>query len=485
MSHLSSASRVNSVLLFGLLSIVMLVPRSVQAQKNSPDIPVVSNVVAIQGARIVQAPGRVIESGTIVFRDGVIESVGRRVDIPYDAQIIDGDSLTVYAGLIDVLSNVAVPAPASPTQRGPGQQQQATNRAFPTFERAGITPEKDVRPLLDPSDKSVEAHRNLGFTTVVTVPHGRMLPGTASIALLSGSDAAAMVVQGEQPVVFEYQGARGVYPGTPMAMMSKFRQLFREADRRMKVQAMYDDDPTGMTLPPYDAVHGTFGSIINRDKRVFAFTRDALEVHRTLSLQSELGFDLVLTGLSGGFDTVDKVAAADAGVALTLNVPDKPEWAAEVGKDSLDQILAAFDEETRTATFRDVEAERRNLEAKQLQSRARYVSMPAQYADAGVSFAFTSYGMEAKDVTSSVREYVGAGLSRDDMLAAFTTHAADLLGLSGFMGSLDEGKMANLVVTNGDLFAEKTKVRYVFVDGSKYEIASAKGGNGPNGRRGR
>jgi len=248
---------------------------------------------------------------------------------------------------------------------------------------------------------------------------------------------------------------------------------------------MYDDDPTGMVRPPYDAVHGTFNSIIDRDTRVFAFTRDALEVHRTLSLQSELGFDLALMGLSGGFDTVDKVAEANVDVALTLDIPDKPEWAAEVGKDSLDQILAAFDEESRTATFRDVEAERRNLEAKQLLSRARYVSMPAQYAEAGVLFSFTSYGMEAKEIAKSVHEYLDAGLSQDAMLAAFTTHAADLLGLSESMGSLDVGKMANLVVTQGDLFAEKSKVRYVFVDGSKYAIASDKKGTGPNGRRGR
>ena len=185
----SFQARQSCMLFFGALLLVTgLRPDSLYAQKDSADIPTVSTTYAMEGARIVQAPGQVIESGTIVFRDGVIEAVGRRVSVPYDASVIDGTGLTVYAGFIDVLSRVGVP---QPERTAPAS---VPDRGNPTFERAGITPEKQVREDLDSSDKSVDAHRKLGFTTVHTVSHGNMLPGAGAIALLTGKDADAMVV---------------------------------------------------------------------------------------------------------------------------------------------------------------------------------------------------------------------------------------------------------------------------------------------------
>ncbi len=466
MFHTFHRCRTDLTLLASALLIVGATPYDAFAQKDSPDIPTVSNVVAIQGARIVQAPGRVIESGTVVFRDGVIEAVGRRVEIPYDASIIDGTDLTIYAGFIDGLTNVGVPEPEEDTEAPPP----VPDRGNPTFERAGITPEKDVRILLDPSDESVEAHREIGFTTVHTVPYGRMLPGTSAVALLTGDDAADMIYSSTAATMFKFQGARGVYPGTPMGIMAKFRQIYKEAERRRHLESMYQEDPVGMVRPPYDPVHSAFIPIIEGDQRVFAFTDDALEIHRALKLKEELGIDMVIAGLSAGFDAIDHISETAVPVALTLGVPEKPKWAAEIKTDSLDQILGSYTDETRTATFRDVEAERRNLEAKQLISRARYIGMPAAYEEAGIPFAFTSYGVRTCDITSNLSEFIEGGLSEDAALAALTTNASDLLGLSASMGTVEVGKMANLIVTAGNVFDKETKVKFVFVDGHKYEI---------------
>ena len=441
------------------------IPDQAFAQKDSPDIPVVSTVTAIQNARIVQAPGQVIESGTIVFRNGVITAVGRRAEIPYDAHVIDGgDSLTVYAGFIDALSHVGIPEP-----RNQGQPESVPDRSNPPYERAGITPELSARIALDPEDDSVEAMRNAGFTTVLVAPRGRMLPGQATLALLAGTKASDMVLQGVQPMFFQFQGAQGVYPGTPMAIMSKFRQLYREADRRMKLEALYAEDPSGLSKPPFDQVHEAFFPVISGDRPVIMWADEVLEIHRAMKLQEELGFSLMLAGLEGGYDTVDKVSASGIPVTLTLDLPDKPRWAAKVEADSLQQVLDAYDDETRTATFRDVEAEQRNLESRQLWSRARYVGMAAMYEEAGVPFAFSSMGVDAKDIHGNLREMIGEGLSPDAALAALTTHAAAILGLTNKMGALQTGMMANLVVTHGDLFEEDTAIKMVFVNGHVFE----------------
>ncbi len=448
------------------------VPDKAFGQKNSPDIPVVSNVVAIENARIVQAPGRVIESGTVVFRDGVITAVGRRVDVPYDAHVIAGDSLTVYAGFIDALSHVGIPAP-----RNQGQPESVPDRSNPPFDRAGITPEASARPALNPEHDDLEKLRLAGFTTVMVAPRGRMLPGQATMALSSGTNGSDMILQGMQPMFFQFRGAQGVYPGTPMAIMSKFRQLFREADRRMKLEAMYAEDPNGLTRPPFDAVHEAFFPVISRERHVLVWTDEVLEIHRAMSLQEDLGFSMILAGLSGGFDTVDKVSSSGLPIALTLDLPDKPRFAAKIKQDSLQHILDSYNEETRTATYRDVEAEKDNLEARQLWSRNRYVGTAALYEEAGVPFAFTTMGVEPGDVHENLREMIAAGLSSDAALAALTTNAAALLNASGRMGSVETGKMANLVVTEGDVFDQDSSVKMIFVAGQLHEPSREGSGN--------
>ena len=462
----------------------VLAPQIAFAQKNSADIPTVSNVVAIQGATIVLSPGNSIEEATVVFRNGVIEAVGKRATVPYDAQLIDGKGLTVYAGFIDALSQIGVPAPDNTTNNG--QQQQVVDRSDPTFDQAGITPQQEVRSVLKPSDASVDAFRKLGFTVAHSVPQGRMLPGEGAIILLSGDNADAMVLSDEQSMFFQFAGARGVYPGTPMGIMAKFRRLYIESNRRIHLNEMYDENPAGMVRPPSDVVHEAFFPVISEKRPIFVFTQDALQVHRALALQNELKFNMVLTGLSEGFDTIDKVKKSGVPVALTLGVPAKPEWAAKIKADSLELILASFNDDTRTATFRDIEAEKRNLEAKQLISRKQYLDMPAQFAAVGVPFSFTSFGVKSTDIASNLREFTASGLSPDAALAALTTTPAGLLGLSASMGSVEVGKMANLVVSSGDVFDEKSFIKYVFVNGQKYEYEAAekKEESGASRRRG-
>lgn len=476
MSKESACSRIRRGVLWPALAALWLLPSEALAQKNSPDIPVVSTVTAIQNARIVQAPGQVIESGTVVFRDGVITAVGRRADIPYDAHVIDaGDSLTVYAGFIDALSHVGIPEP-----RNQEQPESVPDRSNPPFERAGITPDRSARTALDPDDDAVGAMRNAGFTTALIAPRGRMLPGQATLALLAGTDASDMILQGAEPMFFQFQGAQGVYPGTPMGVMSKFRQLYREADRRMQLEAMYAEDPSGLSKPPFDRVHEAFFPVVAQDRPVAIWTGDVLEIHRAMKLQQELGFTMMLFGLEGGFDTVDKVAASGVPVALTLELPDKPRWAAKIEADSLQQVLDAYNDETRTATFRDVEAEQSNLESRQLWSRARYVGMAAAYQEAGVPFAFASMGTDAKDIHNNLREMIDEGLPADAALAALTTNAASMLGVSDRMGTVQTGMMANLVVTHGNLFEEDTNVTMTFVNGHMFEAPASEGGRGDN-----
>lgn len=455
------------------LIVTLFAAPDASAQKNSPDIPDVTEAVAFTNARIVVSPGNAIEGGTVVFRDGVITAVGRDVVLPYDAHVIEADTLTIYAGFIDALSNAAVPDPDDDSDQG-----QVSDRSNPSFERAGIRTDRDVRSMVDPADKSVAAHRNAGFTTIHAAPRGRMLPGETAVLLLSGDDVGEMTLRTDQAQLFQFQGASGVYPGTPMGIMAQLRQLFREADRRMRIEAMYEQNPAGLSRPPTDAVHDALYPVIEREQPMFVFTDDVLEIHRALDLAAELEFDMVLAGANEGFDAVDRIVESGVPVALTVELPDEPDWMDDLEQDSLQYLIDNYDPDTRTATWRDIEAEKRNLEAKQLMARREFLESPARFAEAGVPFAFATVGVEAGDVLKNVRTFVENGLSKDDALAALTVNGASVLGLSASMGSVEAGKMANLVIADGDIFDEDSKVRMVVVDGHVYEIEHKENGGG-------
>jgi len=133
-------------------------------------------------------------------------------------------------------------------------------------------------------------------------------------------------------------------------------------------------------------------------------------------------------------------------------------------------MTTAYNPDFRTTSYEDTEAEKKNLEARQEIERKKYYATAATLSDAGLSFGFTTMDTKPEDVMKNLRTMVENGLSEDIALAALTTNPADILGVSASMGSVEPGKMANLVVTTGPLFEEKSKIRYVFIDGQKFEM---------------
>src|SRR2546426_502174 len=106
-----------------------------------------------------------------------------------------------------------------------------------------------------------------------------------------------------------------------------------------------------------------------------------------------------------------------------------------------------------------------------LRFRDRAPSSPSALAKAGVKFAFYSGGITApKDALKAAKKSIEAGLSPDAALRALTLSAAEIFGVADRLGSIENGKIANLVVADGDLFEEKTKIKMVFVDGRKFEV---------------
>ena len=464
-----------------LLSVLATGPLATQAQVDSGnELPDVTRTYALVGARIVQAPGRILEGATVIVRDGLITAVGRDVAVPFDAERIAADSMTVYAGFIDGLSHVGIPAPKE--QQRP---ERPDDPGFPPDAEAGIQPGLDVRTLLKADDKSLTDLRKSGFTAAHVVPRGRMLPGMGAIILLAGDDANEVVYAGEASVFAQLASARRMYPGTDMAVIAKLRQLFHEAKRRQRIERLYADNPTGIQRPSYDPTHYALFPVLDADRRVFFHTEDALDVHRALAVHEELGFSMVLTGLNQSFDAMDKLKAANIPLLLTLDLPENKDAKEDDDKADADSTEAkptdtagelpevpepAYDPLLRVSDFNDLEAEKKNLEARRDAEHKKYLENASTLAEAGFGFGFTTLDTKASDVLPNVRTLIENGLTEDAALAALTINPAKILGVAATMGTVEEGKMGNLVVATGNIFDKDSKIRYVFIDGRKYEM---------------
>lgn len=434
--------------------LLLLGPVVLRAQEERTLAPV-SRTYAITNATIIQGPGRKIDQGTVVVADGLIRSAGKGIAIPPGATIIKGDSMYVYAGFIDGLSRTGVTKPKEENSR-----ERVKDPGHPAPERAGITPQNDVRYTLNPEDRSIEELRALGFTTANVVPFGGMLPGNSAIILLGAKSADQMVLASKASFYSELTGAERVYPNTVIAVIAKWRELYRQASLAKAYETTYASNRSGLERPASDRILEAFYPVIDKRQPVVFKAEKVLDAQRILALQADLGFPLILGDLKEGWDVIPKIKTANARVFLSLELPEEK----KEDKTKKDDKAKA-DEKPKTATAEETAA----LEKRKADFVALYDGQAAAFQKAGVVFGFSALSAKTKDIPANLRRMIKAGLTEDQALAALTTSPAQLLGLSDRLGTIDPGKMANLVISDKPYFNEKAKVRYVFVDGVPYK----------------
>lgn len=449
---------------FGVLVLLaMLLTNSVEAQFQQPqpeakELSPVSRTYAITNATIFQAPGRKIDRGTVVLRDGLITSVGKNVSIPADAIIIKGDSLHIYAGFIDGLSHVGVSKPKEDSNR-----ERPKDPGNPAPEIAGITPYEDVRTSLNPKDKSVEDLRAVGFTVAQVVPYGRMLPGSGAIISLSGKKADEMILVGKSAFYSELAPAPRIYPSTVIGVMAKWRELYRQAVLAKNYEAMYASNRAGLNRPASDRILEAFYPVIDKKLPVLFEGDKYLDIQRILALQADFGFPLMIGDIKEGWDAMDKLKASGTKVFLSLDLPEDKK------SDKKDDKGGKKEEPKKDEKASKPDPEKEALEQRKAESVKQHVGQASTFKKAGFVFGFSTLTAKPSDIQGNLRKIITSGLSEDDALAALTTSPAQLLGLSDRLGSVDQGKIANLVISDKPYFHEKAKVRYVFVDGVMYK----------------
>jgi imidazolonepropionase-like amidohydrolase len=201
-------------------------------------LSVSAQTYAITGARIVTVSGAPIENGTIVVRDGLIESIGANAKAPADAQTFNGAGLTVYPGFFDTLTNLGLQA--TPT-RAPGAGGQGAAQSTATVSNSnyaeGLRPEEAAFDGLKASEAQFEANRNAGFTTVLTVGREGIFNGQSAVINLAGASVSEMVVKPAFAEHFTFTTLRGSqYPSSLLGTFSAFRQMLLDAQRLQEIQ---------------------------------------------------------------------------------------------------------------------------------------------------------------------------------------------------------------------------------------------------------
>ncbi|UII32432.1 amidohydrolase family protein [Fulvivirga ulvae] len=421
---------------------------------QSSELAPVTRTYAIKNARIVQAPGRIIDNGVLVIKNGIITAVGKNIEIPAEARIIKADTMYVYAGFIDGLSHTGVPKPKE-------EENKVKDPGNPPNDIAGIEPQRDVRNMLDPNDKSVDEMRRLGFAVSHVVPHGRMLPGQGAIILHAGESPDAMVYKQQASLFSQLTGAPGIYPNTVIGVMAKYRELYRQAEQAKAYKARYIQDATGMERPSSDRVLEAFYPVIDKQIPVVFKAEDVLSIQRVIDLKSQLGFNLMLAEIKQGWDISEKLKNSGAKLFLSLDLPEMKE------EKSMPDTTKTTDKNVELKADKDPEKQR--LQARKDETIKKHYQQPALLQSQGVEFGFSTFEAKPRDIKGNLSKLIENGLSEDAALSALTTTPARLLGLSSTMGTLDIGKIANLVITDKSYFDKESKVKYVFVDGKIFE----------------
>ena len=286
---------------------------------------------ALTNARIVQAPGRTIDNGTLVIRDGVIVAVGSGVEAPADAKVWDLEGATLYPGLIETFATFDVAEPEE------GEDEPAGLHPNPL-----VRPERDaVSHLTD--DGAVKKLRAAGFTVAVMVPEPGIFRGqSATVATGEGGVGSNLLQTGvAQNVRFRTLGFGAGYPTSIMGAMALLRQVTADARWHQSAHAAYDAD-TSQGRPVYNASLAAFVAAAGGQQRVVFEAADVDQLLQIGDLASELKLDSLVVGNGDEYQRLDEVKATGLTLMLPVKFPDAPKVPGEDADDDLSIGLEAL-----------------------------------------------------------------------------------------------------------------------------------------------
>ncbi|MEX2600117.1 MAG: amidohydrolase family protein, partial [Balneolaceae bacterium] len=374
----------------------------------------------------------------LVIRNGIIEAVGNNVTIPADARVWDLAGKTIYPGFINAFSDVGMKDPRVELDRGA----QSWNPQL----RAHLNAVDEFNPVEDGSSDL----RSQGFTTALSAPPLGIFRGAAAVVELGEGSVANRLVRSDvtQSASLSRSSEFGYgYPTSQTGVVALIRQTLYDADWYDRAHQAFENNPRGLKRPESNAPLAALRDVVRGTKPILFSTHSDEEILRALRFADEFNITPWIKGNGNEYKLIDVLSEQSVPLILPLAFPDVPE--VDSPEEALNEDLSAL---------RDWYLAPENA---------------ARLSEAGISFSFTTDGLENKThFLRNLREAVFAGLDSVAALAALTQNPAQLLGIESTHGSISTGKVANFVITDGDLFADQTRIMDVWVDGDRFNINS-------------
>ncbi|HVF42712.1 MAG TPA: amidohydrolase family protein [Pyrinomonadaceae bacterium] len=426
-----------------MLLTVALCASFVRAQDPVRPDPSMTNTsaptYAIRGARVVTVSGAELDNATVVISNGLISAVGANVTPPSGAQEIDGRGLTVYPGMIDLGTNMGL------------SEVSAVGATNDTTELGDMNPNVATIWSVNPHSNHINVTRVAGVTSALALPSGGIISGQAALINLAGSSPREMAVAPQAALVVEFprigggggfaaflQAQQGITPDALAARdrrIDQLRQLLRDAEAYGRAQDAYAKDPKNVERPPSDLKLAALVPYVRGERPVIFRAEREREIRAALRFAEEMKLKAVIIGGSEAWKTAQLLKERNVPVILdsVLNMPLRED-------DPYDSLYE---------------------NASKLQA-------------AGVRFAISTgdSGAHVRDLPFHAGMAAAYGLPKSEALKAVTLYPAQILGVADRLGSIEQGKVANLVVTDGDLLEARTSVRHLFIAGRQIPLVS-------------
>jgi imidazolonepropionase-like amidohydrolase len=389
----------------------------------------------IQNVRVVVAPGRVIERADVLLERGVIAQIGTGVPAPAGADVVDGSGLTAYPGFIHPFAKIAIEGVVPNTQGKTPAQIMEMRDKDPFNTDANLLAATRTGRLSQSDVGALGSLAKAGYGLAHTFASGGILGTQGDILSLASGNLGAQAVVAEGQGIAVTLSGRGFsgYPNSQMGVIAFARQALLDAGRHARLRRAWEADPKGKRRPEPDPGLEALAPVAEGRSPAFFDDLNETTAFQAMNLAKEFRLKPVYVFRNQAGWVADLLKGSP--VLLRGDLPSKPTLQKDDSKNSVMAVRAYFNE----------------------------LQAPAELERAGIEFLYAPNA--SSDALKNLQTFVRAGLSRETALASLTTRPAKLLGVERLAGTLEEGKMANLVLTQGDLFDSSSQVMAVYVEG--------------------
>lgn len=405
--------------------------------------PTQATEFAIVHARIEVGNGETIADGTVHVRGGRIVAIGDTVSLDPSVKTIDGKGKTLYPGFIDAYSTSGTKSPPDPKTDGKPDTSFSAPPAMWVGNRKGISPEFKASTNLD-LDPEEEQYQS-GITTVVVFPARGSIRGTGAVVNLLPAASKTRVLIPTLGMGFSFRNGSGAgYPNDVLGVNALLRQTLTDAQSMSRGTVFAPGaDKKPFWLASIEALQPV---VTGQLPGVFDVALER-EILRGIKISEDFGFKLMIAGGRDAYRVATTLVQKNIPVLLSVDFGIEPS-------------VTPDDDKTPVSSQTPVEVKReRNDKWKEQIEGIRTLEKT------GVKVALSSGG-SPKEFLENVRKLIKLGWSKSEALKSLTSGAAAILGLQNQVGTLEKGKMANLVLMSGDFDGDKSKVTSVWVEGN-------------------